>query len=644
MPTCRPCGAQPRLLLGEEAAIADHVERLVEHGLVIAAVVFERREILIDQLVVVGECIGRNEIAPPDVGAVEFELVRGDVHEPLDHEHAVLAAGAAVGRHDRLVGEDSREGALVIFDHVRTEDRDLAVDRHGQPIGIVRAGVVQERVLDAEDAPVARERDLGVVDLRTLLRRGEEMLEPVFDPLDRAVEFFRRPGDHHLLGVEQHDLRPEAAADERRNHAHLPLVEAEHRGEPVAQEHRPLCRVPHRELVAAGVPVGDDAARLDRRRRAVVVAEAASDDVVGAGAGGRVIAAALPHVRGDIAAHVLVHASRGLGAGLFQIDDRRQRIELDGDVGQCVLGEIAALRQHDRQGLADVAHLAFGERHLRALVEDEPGDRRWRHEQRPRRPVRAEILRRIDGDDALARPRRGNVDRADRGVGEVAAQESRMQHAGKLDVVDEQRLTAQQPRVLVASDRSAEIPRGHGSAPQPFGGQRDRRHDVLVAGAAAKVSGERFADLRLVRLRRLVEKDLHGHQDAGRAIAALEAVTVAHRFLQRMQAVALRREPLDRRDRVTIGLRREHQAGTHRGAVEDHRAGSAYAVLAADVSAREQQVMAQEIAQQRARLDLTAVGRAVHRHGDLVSFSAHARARSFAQASARAVSTPAMWR
>ena len=117
---------------------------------------------------------------------------------------------------------------------------------------------------------------------------------------------------------------------------------------------------------------------------------------------------------GDVAAHVFVHAGGGLGAGLFQVDDRRQRIELDGDVGQRVLGDIAALRQDDGQGLADMAHLVFGERHLGALIEGEPGDRRRRHEQRPRRPVLAEILRRIDRDDALARPRRGNVDRADR--------------------------------------------------------------------------------------------------------------------------------------------------------------------------------------------------------------------------------------
>ena len=82
------------------------LQRLVEHRLVIAAVVFERREVLIDDLVVVGERVGRNEIAPPDLGAVDAQLVRGDVEQPLDHEHAVLAAGAAIGRDDRLVGED----------------------------------------------------------------------------------------------------------------------------------------------------------------------------------------------------------------------------------------------------------------------------------------------------------------------------------------------------------------------------------------------------------------------------------------------------------------------------------------------------------------------------------------------------------
>ena len=268
--------AQPRLLLGEEAPVADHLERLVEDRLVIAAVVGERRKVLIDDLVVVGERIGRDEIAPADFGAVDAKFVRGDVEQPLDDEHAVLAAGAAIRRDDRLVGEDRREGAVVVRHHIGPEQRALAVDRHRQPIRIVGAGVVQEHVLDAEDAAVARKRDLGVVGLAALLGRGEKMLEPVFDPFDRAIELHRRPRDHHLFGIEQHDLRPEAAADERRDHPHLPLAQAEHPGKPVAQEHRRLRRVPHRELIGARVPIGDDAARLDRRGGAVIVVEAAA--------------------------------------------------------------------------------------------------------------------------------------------------------------------------------------------------------------------------------------------------------------------------------------------------------------------------------------------------------------------------------
>ena len=47
---------------------------------------------------------------------------------------------------------------------------------------------------------------------------------------------------------------------------------------------------------------------------------------------------------------------------------------------------------------------------------------------------------------------------------DLAAQERHMQQARKLDVIDEQRLPGQQPVVLIALDRGAEIPRAHGAA------------------------------------------------------------------------------------------------------------------------------------------------------------------------------------
>src|SRR5579862_3376846 len=75
------------------------------------------------------------------------------------------------------------------------------------------------------------------------------------------------------------------------------------------------------------------------------------------------------------------------------------------------------------------------------------------------------------------------------------------------------------------------------STPCALRGQHHRIDDMLVARAAAEVARQRFSHLRFGRLRALVEEDLHGHQDAGRTIAALQSMAVTHGLLQRMQMV-----------------------------------------------------------------------------------------------------------
>ena len=72
---------------------------------------------------------------------------------------------------------------------------------------------------------------------------------------------------------------------------------------------------------------------------------------------------------------------------LFDIHHGRQRLVVDDDVLERILGHIARDRNDDRDRLAELSHLALGERHLRALVEDHPLDRWRRHEERPRLPV-----------------------------------------------------------------------------------------------------------------------------------------------------------------------------------------------------------------------------------------------------------------
>ena len=72
----------------------------------------------------------------------------------------------------------------------------------------------------------------------------------------------------------------------------------------------------------------------------------------------------------------------------------------------------------------------------------------------------------------------------------------------------------------------------------------------------------------------------------------------------------VRSASLDRPSTVTtlraFGLHREHQAGAHRLAVDQHGAGAADAVLAADMGAGEPQLVAQAIGQRQARLDVDA--------------------------------------
>jgi hypothetical protein len=147
--------------------------------------------------------------------------------------------------------------------------------------------------------------------------------------------------------------------------------------------------------------------------------------------------------------------------GRFQVHDRVQRLVVDDDVGERVLGQVAALGDHHHHRLAHVAHAVLGQRHLRRLVEDDAVDGRRRHQQRPRLPVVPQVLRRDHGHHALPRQRRRRVDAADERVRVVAAHERRVQHSGKLHVVHEQRLPGEQPLILVPDGRRADVRSAH---------------------------------------------------------------------------------------------------------------------------------------------------------------------------------------
>src|SRR5262245_56196325 len=94
----------------------------------------------------------------------------------------------------------------------------------------------------------------------------------------------------------------------------------------------------------------------------------------------------------------------------------------------------------------------------------------------------------------------------------------------------------------------------------PAGRVFHRRHDVLVARASAEVALEADADLRVARMRILLEQIAGRHDHSRRAEAALQAVVLPEGLLQGVE-LSVFREALDGRDVRSVGLDREDRAG-----------------------------------------------------------------------------------
>ena len=90
-------------------------------------------------------------------------------------------------------------------------------------------------------------------------------------------------------------------------------------------------------------------------------------------------------------------------------------------------------------------------------------------------------------------------------------------------------------------------------------------------------------------------------------------MVLAECLLHRMQRSVRRGEALDGQDIGALSLQDQHGAGLDRLAVDVNDAGPALRGVAADMGAGEPQVLAQELHQQGARIDIAGDGFAVHR-------------------------------
>jgi hypothetical protein len=173
------------------------------------------------------------------------------------------------------------------------------------------------------------------------------------------------------------------------------------------------------------------------------------------------------------------------------VDNRGERVDLEGEQFDGVLRQRSAGGDDHRVRIADVAHFVVGQHLVRAVV-GAPAhlqDRCGAH--RAGEKV-VEVGRRQDRDDAGRGPGGGGVDTHQPAAGDVAAGEGNMEHARDGQVVDVAPAAREEAGVLLPVDPAPHEPAGRGEhahrrasgvtgSPVPRDvGQRERRE--LTAG------------------------------------------------------------------------------------------------------------------------------------------------------------------
>src|SRR5881394_2347595 len=143
-----------------------------------------------------------------------------------------------------------------------------------------------------------------------------------------------------------------------------------------------------------------------------------------------------------------------------------------------------------------------------------------------------------------------------------------------------------------------------------LGRAMDRLAHAVVAAAAARVRDARV-DVGVGRLRDLREQRERVHDHPGLAVAALRRVELLPRELDRVIAVA--RHALDRLDRLADREGGGEAARADRLTVDVHRARAALRDPAAELRAREPEVVADHPEQRRLRVRVDSVRCAVDR-------------------------------
>ncbi len=377
--------------------------RLRQRALIVAAVVGEAargRERELRRL---------RKVLQPDLEAIDAELVRDDVHQPLDQVRRLGAPRAAVrvGRH--LVRVDADDLHLHRGNPVAPREHEARERGNGRRQQLqVRSEIGDRARADAEDRAVVADRELVLADLIASVDRRGRVVAARLDPLHRTPQPHRQVRDERFLGVHV-QLRAEAAAHLGRDDPQFVLGDANHRRQQRPQQMWNLRRRPDRERALARLERRDDAARLDRHRREALMDQPMPDHAVGAAKRLVDAAAAGDRVRvGDVRAEIRMRERRSRLHRRLGVRDDRQRIVVDVDRLDRVARDVRIGGDRDGNGMADVVHAIAGEHGVLRRLQI-----RYRRRARDQAAGVVDVGAREDGDDARERARRRDVDLAD---------------------------------------------------------------------------------------------------------------------------------------------------------------------------------------------------------------------------------------
>ena len=441
---------------GGQVRVSDLVQGAVEGAGVVAAVVDGVPSVQPGRAGVVGHFAGGDQVATAEFRRVEAQVSGHQVQQTLADEGALEEAGSAVGARTHLVGHHTVDRGMEVGDPVRPGHHHGGEGGDDAAVGAdIGSHVAVDRGAQPQQRAVVAGRDLDLAEhFAGVVGRGQ-VLHPVLHPLHRASQPEGCEGDEEVLGVEF------AAHAEAASHVRLDEVDAFLFDLQVAGKDCPvgvgyLGGTPDTHVSVGGVVAGNEATGLHRVGRVAVGAEFFPPRVLGLAEGRLDVADIYLGGTGEIAAVGRVHDHR-IRQRFGDIRYRRHWLIVDLDEVNGVLGQVAALGDHDRDRLAGVAHGVGGQGRLQVVVQS-----------RQREHPHGDGLGKVGhvgvgehGFDAIEGQGRRCVDAQHPGVGVGTAQDGGVQHPRQTDVVQVLPLPGDETDILPAPQWSTDV-RGDG--------------------------------------------------------------------------------------------------------------------------------------------------------------------------------------